>query len=263
MRYIHSQQTTSIPSTQGGNIRRHTVGPGDVAHEQALAAGPNAEIINFKSNDQQRNSNNNHVPINLTTLQNLPMQNLTIKDQHLLKPPGVMDASKIETFSKDTFYRILLSASSFGRRASDGGANFHIYYPTTPNTNVNVLPEYHQQQPVQSRDSFSANQNVVNLTGIRDEREASGAKEESIEEVQRLVLVFSKKLSAIQNIPYRYMQMRGGVKRHTVGCTDDLTQHGDNGHGAAGSSQNPSNSRTRRTGLLTVMERPPGKCTHI
>lgn len=90
----YSQQTPSILTTQGGNVRRHTVGPGDVAHEQALAASPNVEMINFKSNDQQRNSNNNHVPINLTTLQNLPLQNLTIKDQHLLKPPVVMDASK-------------------------------------------------------------------------------------------------------------------------------------------------------------------------
>lgn len=59
------------------------------------------------------------------------------------------------------------------------------------------------------------------------------------------------------------MQMRGGVKRHTVGCTDDLSHHGDSGHGASGSSQNPSNSRTRRTGLLTVMERPPGKWAQI
>lgn len=78
-----------------------------MAHEQALAAGPNAEIINFKSNDQQRNSNNNHVPINLTTLQNLPLQNLTIKDQHLLKPPGVMDASKVELFLKYSFYNTI------------------------------------------------------------------------------------------------------------------------------------------------------------
>ena len=57
------------------------------------------------------------------------------------------------------------------------------------------------------------------------------------------------------------MQMRGNVKRHTVGCTDDLSHHSDGTHsGAAGSSQGSSNSRTRRTGLLTVMERPPGKC---
>lgn len=86
----------------------------------------------------------------------------------------------------------VFSASSFGRRASDGGANFHIYYPTTANTNVTVLPEHHQQPPVQSQDSFSANQNVVNLTGIRDDRQTCGAKEESIEEVQRLVIFFPK-----------------------------------------------------------------------
>lgn len=56
---------------------------------------------------------------------------------------------------------------------------------------------------MQSRDSFSANQNAVNLTGIRDDRQASGAKEESIEEVQRLVVFVlqtknSNKKSSIQ-----------------------------------------------------------------
>lgn len=60
----------------------------------------------------------------------------------------------------------------------------------------------------------------------------------------------------------RYMQNRGGTKRHTVGCTDDLSS----GQSleppmlpAPSSSQGSSSSRQRRTGLLTVMERPPGK----
>lgn len=80
-----------------------------MAHEQALAAGPNVEIINFKSNDQQRNNNSNHVPINLTTLQNLPLQNLTIKDQHLLKPPVVMDASRFYVCCVKTFSNFIVS----------------------------------------------------------------------------------------------------------------------------------------------------------
>lgn len=71
----------------------------------------------------------------------------------------------------------------------------------------------------------------------------------------------------------RYMHGRGSNKRHTVGCTDDYdlsseppvahspipstSSAGANQSGIAGSS-NATGGRTRRTGLLTVMERPPG-----
>lgn len=59
------------------------------------------------------------------------------------------------------------------------------------------------------------------------------------------------------------MHGRGCVKRHTVGCTDDLSQPST----SCGSPMEPplahspaptTSGRTRRTGLLTVMERPPG-----
>lgn len=68
----------------------------------------------------------------------------------------------------------------------------------------------------------------------------------------------------------RYMHGRGSNKRHTVGCTDDYSEPivanspipstssaGANQSGIAGSG-NATGGRTRRTGLLTVMERPPG-----
>lgn len=73
-----------------GNARRHTVGPGDVAHEQALVNNPSAPI-NFKFGPE----NCPHLPINLPMLQNQPLHNFTIKNQHLLKPPTAMEASKL------------------------------------------------------------------------------------------------------------------------------------------------------------------------
>lgn len=93
----HQQQTilttTAAAITIGtnilGNTRRHTVGPGDVAYEQALA-NP-AVPINFKFGPE----NGPHLPINLPMLQNQPLHNFTIKNQHLLKPPTVMGASKL------------------------------------------------------------------------------------------------------------------------------------------------------------------------
>lgn len=68
----------------------------------------------------------------------------------------------------------------------------------------------------------------------------------------------------------RYMHGRGCSKRHTVGCTDDFPaapvgqcMEPPLAHSpipsTSGMSQSGSSGRTRRTGLLTVMERPPGK----
>lgn len=79
----------------GANTRRHTVGPGDVAHEQALA-NPNVPPIDFKCPPQCSDPTQPvpYYPVNLPMLQNQPLHNLTIKDQHLLKPPVVMGASE-------------------------------------------------------------------------------------------------------------------------------------------------------------------------
>ena len=94
----------------------------------------------------------------------------------------------------------------------------------------------------------------------------------------------------INDFVSRYMQIRGCAKRHTVGCTDDLSvthhpseaccggydpqaamplnnvaAHQTGGISsasstvpAAGGGAVSGNMRTRRTGLLTVTERPPG-----
>lgn len=72
-----------------GSTRRHTVGPGDVEHEQALA-NPSAVPINFKFGTD----NAPRLPVNLPMMQNQPLHNFTIKNQHLLKLPTVMEASK-------------------------------------------------------------------------------------------------------------------------------------------------------------------------
>ena len=129
-----------------GNIRRHTVGPGDVEHEQALA-NPAHVPINFKFGPE----NGPHLPINLPMLQNQPLHNFTIKNQHLLKPPTVMEASKFEPRAMGSIWNhstkrcphhsFPIVTGSFGRRASDGGANLQIYYPASGN-NVQADPIY-------------------------------------------------------------------------------------------------------------------------
>lgn len=148
----------SYGTGNGGNTRRHTVGPGDVAHEQALA-NPTAPI-NFKMGPEAAVP---HIPTNLPMLENQPLNLLTMKDQHLLKPPTVM------------------GASTFGRRASDGGANLHIYYPTGPTNMVptmqDVIYQQHQQVAVGAcGDSVKQMQDAV-MTGE--------GGEESGDEIQR------------------------------------------------------------------------------
>lgn len=93
----------SYGTSNGGSIRRHTVGPGDVAHEQALA-NPTAPI-NFKLGPDHQTQN---IPTNLPMLENQPLNLLTIKDQHLLKPPMVMGASTFTTYSL-RFFKIPFS----------------------------------------------------------------------------------------------------------------------------------------------------------
>ncbi|XP_051861375.1 uncharacterized protein LOC117571311 isoform X3 [Drosophila albomicans] len=249
---VHPQHLSATAGgVSGANTRRHTVGPGDVAHEQALA-NPNVPPIDFKCAPQCSDAAQAtpYYPMNLPMLQNQPLHNLTIKDQHLLKPPVVM------------------GASSFGRRASDGGANLHIYYPATVPVGGNAAAVASGQQMDTS--GYYMNPSLTSTPGTTElsplSEQSSGqlhccpenSGEECSEEIQR------------------YMQKRGGVKRHTVGCTEDLSvthSPGELGHlqvppGAqpqtpTSSSSGGGNMRTRRTGLLTVTERPPGRYSPV
>ncbi|XP_055621707.1 uncharacterized protein LOC129765419 isoform X3 [Toxorhynchites rutilus septentrionalis] len=212
--------------------RRHTVGPGDIAHEQSLV-NPNAPIY-FKAGSAEQQAPTQNVPINIPMLQNQPIHNLTIKDQHLLKPPTVMGAT-----------------GAFGRRASDGGANLHIYYPTTSNFN---------EQPV-GEPSYSGQAGQALATG--------GIS--VLNDYPMPVVTMVEPTDDTNDEIQRYMHGRGCTKRHTVGCTDDLSTGNSTpmdppqAHSPAPSTTvgGGGGGRTRRTGLLTVMERPPGRYSPV
>ncbi|XP_035793643.1 uncharacterized protein LOC118467355 isoform X2 [Anopheles albimanus] len=255
-----AMSVTAAGCNGGGNTRRHTVGPGDVAHEQVLV-NPNVVPISFKMHETPVNPPTPNVPLNIPSLQNQPIHNLTIKDQHLLKPPTVMGAT-----------------SSFGRRASDGGANLQIYYPSSSTNFADQSQQQQQQQqsqqhsqqqplsPQQVADGGGAGVNGVALAvdHLMLQTPSSEGTDDSNDEIQR------------------YMHGRGCTKRHTVGCTDDLstgcaspmdptqgshspaplagpggTSGSSAGGAGAGGGGGGGGGRTRRTGLLTVMERPP------
>ncbi|KAK0167566.1 hypothetical protein PV327_004946 [Microctonus hyperodae] len=101
--------------------RRHTVGPGDTARQPTAPYSyscnyppvyqPLGLLPIMQCNVDGQMLPQTNLPLNLPLVQHQPPQNFQIKDQHLLKPPPVMGAT-----------------SSFGRRASDGGANLHVFY---------------------------------------------------------------------------------------------------------------------------------------
>lgn len=88
---------SNVGTNAVASARRHTVGPGDVEHEQALNH-PATAPINFKFGATDAGLDC-RLPINLPMLQNQPLHNFTIKNQHLLKPPIVMEASESSTYS--------------------------------------------------------------------------------------------------------------------------------------------------------------------
>lgn len=83
--------------------RRHTVGPGDTAHQPANAAYTCGYpmgyaqlhlLPNLQLNADPQLLPHTNLALNLPLVQNQPPQNFQIKDQHLLKPPSAMGASK-------------------------------------------------------------------------------------------------------------------------------------------------------------------------
>ncbi|XP_044763367.1 serine/threonine-protein kinase SIK3-like isoform X2 [Coccinella septempunctata] len=204
----NSEDTISltVPSNSSGygsctygdkylTVRRHTVGPGDPAHEQVLES----HYIATGPYDPSRNKLLPHtnLPLNLPLLGQQNPHYFGGKDPHLLKPPTVLNA-----------------AGGFGRRASDGGANLHMSWGT---------PGSHEQLSMMSTSS-SGNPSLSSGTGAQ----AMEHNPQSFEEMAAVA---------------RYMQGRGNTKRHTMANPEDV--------------QASSGGRTRRTGLLTVMERPP------
>ncbi|CAG9770009.1 unnamed protein product [Ceutorhynchus assimilis] len=181
-------------------VRRHTVGPGDSAHEQALEKHYMGQM---PPQDVATANGTKMLPITNLHLPMLGQQNPHYfggKDPHLLKPPTV------------------LSVGGFGRRASDGGANLHMSWGA---------PGSHEQLSMMSTSS-SGNPSSL----------SSGTGTQPLDHSQQ----FDDLAAA------RYLQGRGNTKRHTMANPEDV-------HSLQSSSS--SGSRTRRTGLLTVMERPP------
>uniref|UniRef100_A0A8D8Q9L8 non-specific serine/threonine protein kinase n=1 Tax=Cacopsylla melanoneura TaxID=428564 RepID=A0A8D8Q9L8_9HEMI len=134
---------TPIPQVNVTATRRHTVGPGDESHSQVIDAHSLQHYNHHHLNVPQLPNAN--LLFNLPLVQYPHPQNFIIHDQYLLKPPPVMGASNM---------------NGFGRRASDGGANFQMCYQrldgvySQPGSQDEVADEtkesnhYGQSQPI-------------------------------------------------------------------------------------------------------------------
>ncbi|CAB0013878.1 unnamed protein product, partial [Nesidiocoris tenuis] len=189
--------------------RRHTVGPGDHTHEQVLEA-------HYKKQTGGPTLNifpDTNLPQNIPLVQFQPPHNFTIKDQHLLKPPPVMGA-----------------IGEFRRRASDGGAHLQSY-STRAVSEPGSQEELQLLQP--GSPALAQRSQPISATSYSDSPvDCSPGPDELSPDVYAVT---------------RYMEGRGGNKRHTVATGPDDTHR----------LQQANQTRSRRTGLPTVTERPP------
>ncbi|XP_065216059.1 serine/threonine-protein kinase SIK3-like isoform X7 [Planococcus citri] len=193
--------------------RRHTVGPGDASHTQAMEAYYSLQTNTGRPVDIVPNTN---LLLNLPLVQYLPLQNFTVKDQHLLKPPPVMGAN----------------AGGFGRRASDGGAYLQMY--GIENADQQMMPG-----PGGSSHPMPETSNVHNnLMSLEMEATTSGVE-----------IKFSGQDDILIDVP---------SSSHSSGSSKPC----DSDEGKLSPYHQPNmkgsqNTRTRRSGLLTVTEKPP------
>ncbi|XP_054260207.1 serine/threonine-protein kinase SIK3-like isoform X2 [Macrosteles quadrilineatus] len=164
---------------------------------------------------------NTNLPQNIPLVQYQPPHNFTIKDQHLLKPPPVLGAM-----------------GGFGRRASDGGAHLQSYSQRAVSQ-----PGSQEELKALQPGSPALSQRSQPITGCGDVGQMQCSSDSSDGNVEEM-------LPDVYDVDM-YMKGRGSMQRHTLGTSEEAQRKQPQ-------SATAPQPRTRRSGLLTVMERPPG-----
>ncbi|XP_026734811.1 serine/threonine-protein kinase par-1-like isoform X1 [Trichoplusia ni] len=212
-----AQPATSSAETHA--TRRHTVGPGDCRHTQGGELG----VCGAASADLRPSPLYVSAHFNQQASPNvsmLPNTNLAAKLPAVQHQPPRYFSVKDQHLLKPP-HAMQSQATSLGRRASDGGAG--VARSCTPA----AMPASDSDAPQRSEDSEQT-----------DEQNTDSA--------------YNTNLS-------RYMLTRGCSKRHTMATPEDAANVVTSSTGSMQSSSPSSTTsiRVRRTGLLTVTERPP------
>ncbi|XP_070000793.1 serine/threonine-protein kinase SIK3 homolog isoform X2 [Penaeus vannamei] len=195
--------------------RRHTVGPGDTHHEEVRGQlqlfGPGGCVVGTHQQPPVSILPQTNLPQNLPLVQDLPPQNFSTKDQHLLKPPPCM-------------------GSGLGRRASDGGANLQMYF----------------QRQFEGGWSHPNSQEQITQMGL-GVRGMGGHSQPLPQQDDEQIVVHKDEIDPLDVA--KYISGRGGSQRATLPLVGpkDVQE----------AQRKMTPNRSRRTGLLTVTERPP------
>ncbi|XP_042885622.1 serine/threonine-protein kinase SIK3-like isoform X3 [Penaeus japonicus] len=199
--------------------RRHTVGPGDTHHEEVRGQlqlfGPGGCVVGTHQQPPVSILPQTNLPQNLPLVQDLPPQNFSTKDQHLLKPPPCMG-----------------TGSGLGRRASDGGANLQMYF----------------QRQFEGGWSHPNSQEQITQMGL-GVRGMGGHSQPLPQQEDKQIVVHKDEIDPLDVA--KYISGRGGSQRATLPLVGpkDVQE----------AQRKMTPNRARRTGLLTVTERPPGR----
>lgn len=146
----------------------------------------------------------------------------------------------------------LICLGTFGRRASDGGANLQIYYPTTCGSGGTATGT-----------ATGTTDRLASIDASNKPYESPRAAiDEANEEIQGFdFFIFGQSCWFIIYLTFRYMHSRGSISEdHPTASGGSIADTSSIGGITSGTAvPSGGGSRTRRSGLLTVMERPPGK----
>ncbi|CAG9577109.1 unnamed protein product [Danaus chrysippus] len=198
--------------------RRHTVGPGDCRHEQSSELSSRPAPLCASAHFNQQPLQT-PLPSRLPEVALLPNTNLAAKLPAVQHQPPRYFSVKDHHLLKPPV-AMQTQASLFGRRASDGGAH------------VRRAPDNAGAHPPPPRHVSDSGTGNTESTEQTDEQTSD---------------------STYNNNLCRYMLNRGSSKRHTMATPEEAASV------SAACPPTPAASapRVRRSGLLTVTERPP------
>ena len=214
---LEQQQRQQMDGVKLLALRRHTMGPGQTP---MYLDGTAATAFPLPYHDVLPQTN---LTQNLPLVSNLPPENFSVKDPHLLKPPAALG----------------VTSSQHGRRASDGGAYFG-QFPMAAEAPASIGGSSHSSgdESQDGRICFVATPSLLEAS-VLTTASTSGSPIPSVEQ-QQLSERSESPLPYSVQVEYHLSRSGSGKRLQSATVASGL----------------PDSPRKRRTGLDTVMEPP-------